>query len=515
MLTHLLWNSPAAGTNDECLGDERCMLSYVEVEELALAFAGQLADEGLRQGDVLAIMLENSIELVVGILGAWIVGATVTPINPTFTERELQYQLHDSGAKMLLTGQSIVDRLPGLNTPSQSVQVLDVAEMRQQPAPGSSIGEIDPSTIALLIYTSGSTGQPKGVMLDHRNLDAMARGMAAHAEMTADERALLVLPLFHVNAICVSWLAPMSVGGSTVMMQRFAPLPFLAAVEKHRPTYFSVVPAILARLAELPRTVATDFSSVRFVLCGAAPVSRELLQLSSDRFGLLIIEGYGLTEATCVSAGNPLRGPQKLGTVGTAVAGQQLKLTDEHGNPVPTGERGEVRIKGSTVMRGYLGRPEATAETVVDGWLRTGDVGVLDEDGYLSIVDRIKDMIIRGGENIYPKEIESHLAAHPAVLESAVVGAPHPTLGEVPVAYVVTQQGARTTAAELLEHCSAGLMKIKVPARLEIVNELLRNPVGKVDKPELRRQTAPFGGLESDLFGGRTQLADSVAVVAV
>ncbi|WP_217136144.1 class I adenylate-forming enzyme family protein [Leucobacter chinensis] len=492
-LTHLLWESPAAGTRNDCLGDEDRILSYAEVEDLALAFAEQLAELGVAEGEVLGIMLENSIELVIGMLGAWIAGVTATPINPTFTERELSYQLEDSAAKLLLTERSILDRLPGLTAPGSAVPVLDVAAMRTERSGDAGTIEIDPESIALLIYTSGSTGQPKGVMLDHANLDAMARGMAAHAEMTAEERALVVLPFFHVNAICVSWLAPMSVGGSTIILRRFAPVAFLEAIEKHRPTYFSVVPAILARLVQLPSDVSTDFSSIRFVICGAAPVSRELLQLCAERFGLLIIEGYGLTEATCVSAGNPLRGPQKLGTVGPVVVGQELKLTDEHGAEVAVGERGEVRIKGATVMRGYLGRPEATAETVVDGWLRTGDVGVLDEDGYLSIVDRIKDMIIRGGENIYPKEIEAHLATHQAVLESAVVGAPHPTLGEVPVAYVVTQSGSEATAAELLAHCSAGLMKIKVPARLEVVSDLPRNPVGKVDKPELRRQTVPIG----------------------
>jgi long-chain acyl-CoA synthetase len=486
-LNHLLWESPAASTGLDCIGDEGRMLSYVEVEALVRAAAEDLAERGIGEGDVVGVMLDNSIELVVGIFGAWLLGAVATPINPTFTERELQYQLDDSNAKLLLTDEAVLSRLPGLRVPA-----LNAAELRTV-ATGSPRARVTPPTaLALLIYTSGSTGQPKGVMLDHANLNAMTHAFAEHVALSARDCALLVLPLFHVNAICLSLLAPISVGGSTVLMKRFSPLPFLEAIERHRPSYFCAVPAILARLVELPAEVLPDFSSVRFVLCGAAPVSEELLRLSAQRFGLRIIEGYGLTEASCASACNPLDGPHKLGTVGPALAGQQIRLTDESGNPVPTGERGEIRISGPTVMRGYHGRPEATAETIVDGWLRTGDVGVLDEDGYLRVVDRIKDMIIRGGENIYPKEIESHLATHPAVLESAVVGAAHPTLGEVPVAYVVAHPGTRPTVEELLAHCSVGLMKVKVPARLDVLESLPRNPVGKIDKPELRRRTAPF-----------------------
>lgn len=495
MLNHLLWASPAAGTSADCLGDDTRMLSYAEVEVLARGFAEQLAELGIGPGDVVGVMLENSIELVIGILGTWLVGAVATPINPTFTERELNYQLGDSEARLLLTDEAVLGRIPGIRIPS-----LAVSGMRAAPTRDSAVRETAAAEIALLIYTSGSTGQPKGVMLGHANLNAMAASFVGHVGMTEADRALLVLPMFHVNAISLSWLSPLTVGGSTIIVKRFAPVPFTEAVARHRPTFFSAVPAILARLVELPPEVKPDFSSVRFVICGAAPVSRELLQLSAERFQLRIIEGYGLTEGTCASTCNPLNGPHKLGSVGPVLPGQRIRLTDDDGNPVPTGERGEIRVSGPNVMRGYLGRPDATAETIVDGWLRTGDVGVLDEDGYLRVVDRIKDMIIRGGENIYPKEIETHLATHPAVLEVAVVGAPHPTLGEVPTAYVVAKPGAAVSSAELLAHCATGLMKIKVPANVEIVESLPRNPVGKIDKPELRRRLAlaaapaPAGG---------------------
>ncbi|MFT4258971.1 AMP-binding protein [Microbacterium sp.] len=485
-LEHLPWESPAAGSGRACLGDVDRFLDYAEVERRSAAFAEQLADLGIGAGDVIAVMLPNGIDLVIALLGAWRTGAAATPVNPTFTAREVRYQLDDSQAKLLVTAPGSVGATADLG-----VARLLSDEIRTEPASAVVSPEIEADHIALLIYTSGSTGQPKGVMLDHANLNAMATGFARHTELAADDRALLVLPLFHVNSLCLSLLAPITVGGSTVVLERFAPDSFLAAIERFRPTYFSAVPAIFARLAELPESVQPDMSSIRFAICGAAPVSKELLQRISDRYGLLLLEGYGLTEGTCASACNPLHGPQKPGSVGPALAGQRIAITDDDGAPVPAGERGEVRISGPTVMRGYLGRPEATADTVADGWLRTGDVGVLDEDGYLFIVDRIKDMIIRGGENIYPKEIEAFLATHPSVLESAVVGAPHEALGEVPVAYVVLLPGSATTVEELIAHSREGLMKIKVPARIEIVDALPRNPVGKIDKPTLRQRTAP------------------------
>jgi acyl-CoA synthetase (AMP-forming)/AMP-acid ligase II len=212
-----------------------------------------------------------------------------------------------------------------------------------------------------------------------------------------------ILPLFHVNAILVSVLSPMLAGAQITVMGKFAPEPFLQLIEQRRPTYFSGVPTIYALLAALPEDVIPDTSSLRFAVCGAAPVSKELLERSEERFGFVMIEGYGLTEGTCCSACNPIHGPRKLGTVGPALGGQQIAIVSEDGELLPTGSAGEVIITGPTVMRGYLGKPEATAETIRDGWLHTGDVGHLDEDGYLTLVDRIKDMIIRGGENLYPK----------------------------------------------------------------------------------------------------------------
>jgi long-chain acyl-CoA synthetase len=477
-IDYLPWNRPAGLAGRVCLRDTDVELTYAEVARRVEAAAEQFAAAGVGHGDVVAVMLPNRVELLLGLMAAWRLGAAATPVNPVFTPNEAGYQIADSGAKLLLAAAD-----PGAD---YGVPVLAVGELNSAPFGMLPVPDTGLDDLALLIYTSGSTGRPKGVMLDHANLVAMATSIGEVLKLSPDDNCLLVLPLFHVNAILVSGLAPIMAGAQVTILPRFAPDTFLAAVSRYRATYFSAVPAIYARLAELPAGRLGDTSSVRFAVCGAAPVPTELLARSESRFGFPIIEGYGLTEGTCASAINPLDGPRKPGTVGVALPGQQVAAMRADGSFAQAGERGEVVIKGPNVMRGYLGRPEATAETVVAGWLHTGDVGVLDEDGYLTIVDRIKDMIIRGGENIYPKEIESVLAGHGGVLEAAVIGVPHEIYGEVPVAYVVTYPDARVTADELLAHCRGQLTKIKIPTAVRIVPALPKNAVGKTDKPALR-----------------------------
>jgi long-chain acyl-CoA synthetase len=476
-IDYLPWNRPAALADRACMRDVNVELTYAEVAQRVEAAAEQFAAAGVGRGDVVAVMLPNQMELLLGLMAAWRLGAAATPVNPTFTPNEAGYQIADSAAKLLLTA----DPDAGYGVPVLPVGALNARPSGALPAPVTG-----PEDLALLIYTSGSTGRPKGVMLDHANLVAMGASIGEAMKLGPDDNCLLVLPLFHVNAIVVSCLAPIMAGGQVTILSRFAPDTFLAAVSRYGATYFSAVPAIYARLAELPAEQLGDTSSVRFAVCGAAPVSRELLLRSESRFGFPIIEGYGLTEGTCASTVNPLDGDRKPGTVGVALPGQQVATMRADGSFTLVGEPGEVVVKGPNVMRGYLGRPEATAEAIVAGWLHTGDVGVLDADGYLTIVDRIKDMIIRGGENIYPKEIESVLGRHGAVLEAAVIGVPHDIYGEVPVAYVTIRPDASVTVGDLLALCRANLTKVKVPVAIHMVPELPRNAVGKVDKPALR-----------------------------
>jgi long-chain acyl-CoA synthetase len=481
---YLPWERPRTSADAPCVRDDRVELTYAEFDERIAAFAGQLAEQGFGRGDVLAIMLANRVELLVALFAAWRLGGAATPVNPLFTASEAEYQIADSGAAVVLN--------EGPDAPTGGRPVIHVQDVRAIPS-GTEVppAALAPDDLALLIYTSGSTGRPKGVMLDHANAEAMSSIMAKHFSLTQTDHCLLVLPLFHVNAIMVSALASFRSGGQLSIVGSFSASRFFEQIERLRPTYFSAVPTIYALLASLPEDVRPDTSSLRFVVCGAAPVSAELLDRCEERFGFTMVEGYGLTEGTCASACNPIEGVRKLGTVGPALPGERIAIMNEDGSFAPQGEIGEVVIAGPTVMRGYLNKPEETAATVVDGWLRTGDVGRLDADGYLTIVDRVKDMIIRGGENIYPKEIESVLHGLPDVLEAAVVGRPDPILGESPLAYVSLYPGSTLSEEELLDHCRRHLTRVKVPETIHIVSGLPKNPVGKIDKPALRRSLQP------------------------
>ncbi|MFE7419860.1 class I adenylate-forming enzyme family protein [Rhodococcus sp. NPDC057529] len=479
---YFAWDRAAQRADAPCLRDDRLDLTYRQFAERVDAFAAQLSGHGVGRGDVVAIILPNRAELLVALMASWRIGAAATPVNPTFTATEAEYQIADAAAVL------VVNEGPDAPTGGRPTIAVDDMAVTPDPdwAPGPTVGADD---LALLIYTSGSTGRPKGVMLTHENLQFMSSSMVQHFSLTADDHCLLILPLFHVNAICVSFLAPMLAGGQLSVTGRFSPARFFDDVARLRPTYFSAVPTIYALLVS--QDAATDLSSLRFAVCGAAPISKELLDRAEQRFGLVIVEGYGLTEGTCASACNPPGGVRKLGTVGPALPGQTIAIVDESGAPAPVGTVGEVVIRGANVMRGYLGRPDESERTVVDGWLHTGDVGRLDEDGYLTLVDRIKDMIIRGGENIYPKEIENALATHDDVLEAAVIGAPHDVYGEVPVAYVVAYPDSPVTDDQLGDHLRDRLTKVKLPVAIHIVDALPRNAVGKIDKPGLRSRHRP------------------------
>lgn len=459
--------------------DDNTEMSFLELDARVRAVASRFRELGVSRGDVIAVMLPNRSELVLSIFAAWHLGAAATPINPNFTEAEAEHQINDARAVL------VVNAGPG--SPTGGRPSIGVDEL-ETPDAGATLEpvELGGDDLALVIYTSGSTGRPKGVMLTHANAAAMSGSMAEVLGMTPADHCLLILPLFHVNALMVSLLAPLRVGARLSIVGTFSASTFFDRVEQLRPTYFSAVPTIYALLLTKAEGRKPDMSSLRFAVCGAAPATRELLRAAEDFLGAPVLEGYGLTEATCASAVNPIDGPRKPGTVGPAIPGQRIRIVDENLEEVPTGTSGEVMITGPIVMAGYLNNPEATAQTLVDGWIRTGDVGVLDEDGYLTIVDRLKDMIIRGGENLYPKEIENAIGSLAGVLEVAVVGRPDPVLGEVPVAFVVPYPDVDLAPEAVVAHCAEQLTKVKVPVHVDVIPELPKNPVGKIDKPGLR-----------------------------
>ena len=462
-----------------CVEDERTRLTSGEFAAAVERLSGGLASLGVGVGDVVATMLSNCVEMVLTLFAAWRMGVTVTPINPALTAGEAAYQLEDSGAKVVIADAASSGKLP------EHVRVVPVEDVGGLDGPPPPL-RAKASDLALLVYTSGTTGRPKGVMLDHANLAAMTEQILTALEISPATRALLVLPLFHVNGIMASVVSPLAAGGSTVIVARFDPKTFWQQVEKHRPTYFSAVPTVYLALNSLPPEVTPDVSSLQFVVCGAAPMPATAIYEFERRYRVPVVEGYGLSEATVASTINPLHGKHKPGTVGLPVPGQEVAIVGEAGRHVPPGEIGEVVIQGPNVMRGYLGKPEATAEALRDGWLHTGDVGYLDADGYLVLVDRQKDMIIRGGENIYPKEIEAVLHQHHAIQEAAVVGRPDPVHGEQPVAYLVLRPGAHATPEELIEHCTVSLAKFKIPRDFYLTDSLPKNAIGKILKGPLR-----------------------------
>jgi len=466
------------------VADDDISLTNGQFLEAVRRAGGSLGRLGVSRGDVVAVMLPNTASFVVALFAAWRLGAVVTPINPALRPAEVRYQLGDADAKVL-----IVDTVPEFDTGGR--QVVVAGDLTAPPADGQLYpAQVDDDALALLIYTSGTTGRPKGVMLDHANLIAMCRNVIDVFALTGADHSLLILPLFHVNGIVIGTVSPLLAGGRITVAGRFSPKTFFSRVEQSGATYFSAVPTIYTMLAGLPEDVQPDTSSVRFAICGAAPASVELLERFESRYGIPIIEGYGLSEGSCASTINPLYGKRKAGTVGLPLAGQTIRIVDASGQPVADGEAGEVVIKGPNVMRGYLNRPEETATTIVDGWLHTGDIGRFDEDGYLVLVDRAKDMIIRGGENIYPREIEVVVHQLPQVAEAAVIGRPDPVYGEEPVLFASLHPGTQLHVEQIREHLHESLSKYKLPVEITILDELPKNAVGKLAKPNLRQRLA-------------------------
>ena len=469
-----------------CLVSDRRELDNAGFAAEVRRLSGALAEIGVGRGDVVAVVLPNSVELVSVMFAAWRLGAVLTPVNPALTRPEVQYQVADSGAQLVVVDDSSSSKVEHGVARACAVGELLQRDVGTDVTPRST----EPDGLALMIYTGGTTGRPKGVMLDHANLRATAAMIVDWFEMTPDDRCLLVLPLFHVNGIMVSVVSPLVAGGCTVIAPRFDPTTFWDLVERVQPTFFSAVPTIYAMLTGLPADVRPDTASLRCVICGAAPMPAAAIAEFEDRYGVPILEGYGQSEGTVVTTANPLRGSHKPGTVGLPLPGQEVRIVGEDDEPVPPGQVGEVTVRGPNVMRGYLGKPAETAETLRGGWLHSGDLGRFDQDGYLILVDRLKDMIIRGGENIYPKEIENALYEHPSVFEAAVVGRPDPLFGEQPVAFVVLRPGHSAEPDELIEHCTHALAKFKVPRAVFIEPDLPRTPIGKVAKAVLRARLA-------------------------
>jgi long-chain acyl-CoA synthetase len=464
--------------------------SFAEFEHRVSEVAAGLRARGVGQGDIVGVVLPNSphyLEVWWAIL--WL-GATFNPVNPALTAREAVGILADSGAVCVVC---TPDAAAGLREHSGELPALReivVAEGADAAAALRGAGTVDEHApvqaheLAALVYTSGTTGRPKGAMLTHANLLANAWQLGEPLPVSRGDVMGMVLPLFHVNAQLVTTVIPLFIGAQVAMWERFSASQFWSEVARFEPVTFSAVPTMLAALLHAPGADEAETNTLRFVICGAAPLSPALFRRFEEKFGLRIMEGYGLTEGTCCSTINPFVGPRKIGSIGLPTRGQEVVVLDEQGELVGDGTPGEVCVRGSNVMQGYYNRPDANAETLRDGWLHTGDVGYRDEDGFFFLVDRKKDMIIRGGENIYPREVEDVLQEHPGVKEAAVIGRSDEVRGEEVHAVVALVAG--TEVAELETHCRARLAAFKVPSSWEVVAELPKTSTGKIDKKPLR-----------------------------
>jgi long-chain acyl-CoA synthetase len=461
-------------------------LTYTELDDASARLAVLLADRGVRPGGAVGLMLPNTVEFAIIYYAVLRAGAVVVPMNPLLKAREIEYYLTDSGAGLLFaTVASAPHTGPGAAAVGAEVIGVDgdFAELFAAFEPDLTPVPRADDDVAVLLYTSGTTGRPKGAELTHANLRHNAAMTATTLlELTPEDVVMGCLPLFHAFGQTCGLNAAVCSGACLTMVSRFDPAKVLAAIERDRVTVFEGVPTMYAALLEHPDRTP-DTSSLRVGISGGAALPVEILRGFEATFATPILEGYGLSETSPVAAFNHPHQPRKPGSIGKAVAGVELRLLDDAGADVVPGTVGEIAVRGHNIMRGYRNRPEATREAIPDGWFRTGDLARQDDEGFYFIVDRKKELIIRGGFNVYPREIEEVLYEHPAVVEAAVVGIPDDRLGEEVGAAVAVR--TEVDPAEIREFVRARVAAYKYPRRVWIVTELPKGPTGKILRREV------------------------------
>lgn len=490
-------------------------ITYEQLNFRINRVANLLLSSGVRKGDKIGILLPNIPEFLYIYFAAMKIGAVAGPINILLKGAEISYIVNNSEAKVLFFDTEFLPIVEEIRTELSLVNHFFVVGAQSGPFPSfdeevnKQADHLQPIELsledeAMIIYTSGTTGNPKGVLLTHRNLVADARNIASWHQFVPRDRAMCILPLFHVNGEVVTVITPLYYGGSVVMPKRFSARRFWSIIAQYRINWFSAVPTNLTILLNTPYDPTQyDLSSLRFAICGAAPLPMEVQRNFERKFGIYIIEGYGLSETTCYSSFNrhPPQGEEalgvgndyrRLGSIGVAV-GNEMRIVDNDGNELPAGEHGEIAIRGENVMKGYFKRPEANEEAFRNGWFHTGDVGYRDENGYFFITDRKKDMIIRGGENIYPREIDEVLYQHPKVRDAATVGVPDEKYGEEVHSFIVLHEGVSASADEFIHYCEQRLASYKCPREVAFVDEIPKGPSGKL----LRRKLIEMYGNKS------------------
>lgn len=490
--------------------DENRQLTYAELGERATRLANSLVGSGMAKGQRVALLLPNCLEAVITDGAIMKTGLIKVALNARVSAGELASMLRDSGASLLVTHGSFAGVVSEVLSHDINLRVIvaempigrpdgwqafdDVVNAGENLAPDV---EVDIDDLYKLQYTSGTSGVLKAAMLTHRNWLTLTRAMLMRRGTTVSTPRVsgYVAPITHAAGGAV--LSSLLTGGRNVLLRKFEPADFLRQVEVHRITDVLLVPAMINMLLECPELATTDISSLESIVYGTAPMAPERIRQALAAFGPVLAQGYGQTESCGLLS---LLSPEdhlavndpaleyRLLAAGRPAFDVELRIIDDEGREVPTGEIGEISIRGDCVMRGYWNAPELTAETIVDGWLRTRDMGRVDEDGYLYLVDRKSDMIISGGFNVYPAEVENALIAHPAVFETAVVSVPDDKWGETVKAVVVLKQGAAASEAELIAHCRENLAHFKAPRTVDFVDELPKSPVGKILRRVVREK---------------------------
>ena len=476
--------------------------TYRELDDLSGRAAAGLREAGLSPGQVVALQLPNVPQFLIAYFGALKAGLVVLPLNPLLMAPELEYHLGDSSAKLLIGFEGMhaeaskaCERL-GLPLylvsfgaaplPDDARPVSALMSGSALDAPGGEVVPRDPGDTAVLIYTSGTTGKPKGAELTHFQLYMNCTIAGQLFGARSDDVTLAVLPFFHVFGLSSVINVSVRYGGCLSIVPRFAPADVLDIIERDRCTVIGGVPTMLHALAQMDIT-GRDLSALRVAVSGGASLQEDVMRTFEDKYRIEVLEGYGMTEtASSCSFNRP--GDRKVLSIGKPLWGVRMRVADSSDQLLPPGREhvGEILIRGHNVMKGYLGRPEATAETLRGGWLHTGDLGYMDEDGFYFIVDRAKDLVIRGGYNVYPREIEEVLYAHPGILEAAVIGKPDERLGEEVVAVVALRPGASVTAEDIIAYCRERLAAYKYPREIRFMAELPKGPSGKILKAALR-----------------------------
>jgi long-chain acyl-CoA synthetase len=501
-------------------------ITFAELDALSRDFAAYLQNSGLKKGDAVAIMMPNLIQYPVALFGILRAGMTVVNVNPLYTPRELQHQLTDSNAKAIVIVENFACTLSEVikNTALETVLLTSLGDMlsplkkvftnfavkhvkkivpafdlpnsvkflvalKQGRKQSYQRPEITGQDLAFLQYTGGTTGVSKGAMLTHRNIVANLEQTSNILESVIEpgkELVVTALPLYHIFALQGNCLTFVKFGSPNLLITNPRDMPgFVAELDKYPFTVITGVNTLFNGLLNTPGFADLDFSGLKFALGGGAAVQRPVAERWQKTTGLVLLEGYGLTECCPTVTVNPPQLKAYKGSIGMPVPSTDIKLVDEEGNEVPMGEAGEMLVKGPQVMKGYLNRPEATAEMIVDGWLATGDIATCDEDGYFYIVDRKKDMILVSGFNVFPNEIEEVAAMHEDVIEAAAIGVPHEVSGEI-VKLVVVRKNDDFSEKDLIEHCRIHLTGYKIPKKVEFIDELPKSNVGKILRRELR-----------------------------